>query len=217
MLSVMGADETQEVIPGWVKAVSVLAFGLFVVFNMIYRFGYGGVEVSGANVSFNRQYDNALFRIDDQLAFVVSGGGMASVVRYEPGMVPFRPLCGSYDLAGTVVHGRFKKGDWIYRDSYSGFGATAFNLATKEEVKLQMPAGAGDTINPADVPLYVKHGLTFDDDNKLTVEWVVDEHEPIAVINESCLTFNAAFMLIFAALFLTTVVAVPLRLWRRKR
>lgn len=211
----MSAEE-KELIPGWVKAVGVLTAALFVIINVIYRLGYEGVEVSGAPVSFERQYDNALFRIDDELAFVVSGGQMASVVRYESGIPPFRPLCGSYDLAGTVVHGTHKKGDWIYRDRYSGRGATALNLVTKEEVKLERPDGAGDTIDASKVPLYVKNGLTFDEDNELTVEWVVAEHEPIAVINESCLTFNAAFMLIFAALFLTTLVVVPLRLSRRK-
>jgi hypothetical protein len=194
-------------LPDWYYSVAGLVLALWLGFNLYYRFGAEGVEVSGASVSFDRQYDRQLLRVNDQLAFIISSG-YPSVVRYERGAFPFCPLCGIYEPAGTVVNGtRYRKGDWVYSDSVSGYGSDMVNLRTGEAI--DVPEGEvrdPREFDPATVEAYRARGLRFDPASALSPEQIAREFEAISTINESCVVFNAAFLLLLAVLLLSGIV-----------
>jgi hypothetical protein len=202
------ADSRRTILPGWYIAVGGLLVGLFVLFNVAYRLGAGGIEVSGASSSFDREFDHQLFKIDDRRAFLIFDDNI-SVVKYAGGLAPFRPVCGTYEPDGSVINlAHFKKGDWVYSKYPEFDGPDAYNLRTEEVVKVDVPDRKGsERVDPATVPFYAEHGFTFDDALLLKPELVAKEHEPLSTMNESCVTFNAAFYLLFA---LMIVVGIPL-------
>ena len=195
--------------PTWYWAAFGLVALLYVSFTVYYHTGAEGVEISGADLDFGRGHDFAMYKIDDQRAYLISGSGGLSVVKYEPGIFPFCYLCGTYQPAGSVVNGaRYLKGDWAYTD-YPGRFYEGFNLKTgaffdvKSEVK-----GSVKDLDPAAVPEYQKRGLTFEDGQRASAQQVVDRFEPLSTLNESCLVFNMAFLVVFNIMVVIGVALV---------
>ncbi|UQA58834.1 hypothetical protein [Polyangium aurulentum] len=208
-------DKKPPLLPAWYSAVGILLLGLFVVFNLAYRLGAGGIQIGGANTSFNREHDSELYKIDDTRAFLVHGG-FVSIVKYKSGLPPFRPLCGRCDLDGSIFNmASFQKGDWFYSRYPELDGPDAYNLKTGEIVKLDVPRTQKD-VDPASVPFYVEHGFTFDAALAVTPERIAREHEDLSLINESCVVFNAAFVLLFGTMVLIGVPMLIVGLRRRR-
>jgi hypothetical protein len=198
----------RKLLPDWYVAVGGLLLVLFVIFNLAYRLGAGGVRFYGGTASFNRQFDHQLFKIDDTRAFLVHGESVA-VVKYASAYAPFRLVCGSCTPDGSVLNlADYRKGDWVYSRYPEFEGPDVYNLRTQEVITLDVPRPKGTArVEPAKVPFYAEHGFTFDEALALTPEKVAKEFETLSTMNESCLTFNAAFYLLFALMLL---VGAPL-------
>lgn len=189
-------------------AVSGLVLALWLAFNVIYRLGGEGIQFSGATTSFERQFDRAMFRLTDDLALTVgSSPGDSAVVRYARGMFPFCPLCGLYEPDGSVVNlARYAKGDWIYTDHPGGPFADGIDLRTGETFDVpdaELPRERPLDWTPAALPAYAARGLTFEKDDELSAAKISARFAPLSTIHESCIVFNAAFVLIAIVLALT--------------
>ena len=185
---------------GWV-AVNLVLAALFVGLNLAYRAGADAVEFKGGVASFDREFDGALFGIDAKRAYRVSGSGDVSVVKIKPGTPPFRPVCGTTTLDGSLINlAMYQRGDWVYSGYPEFDGVDAYNLKTGETLSVSAPTPApGKMSDPLTIPEYRSRGLTFTDGNKLTPERIVRGHRQLASIEESCVVFNAAFFLLFGA------------------
>jgi hypothetical protein len=196
----------------------MLLLVLYVICTIVYRLGGDEITVKGATLNFGRKYDHALFKIDEQRAFSISGSGHISVVKYCSGVFPLKPLCGFHSLDGSVLNlADYKKGDWVYSGYPELGGRSAVNLRTGEVIETERTArrrGDYSRSDPTRVPGYARLGLTFDERLRLTPAEIVHGYRQLSVINESCLTYTVAFLLLFA---LWLMVGVPLALRRRPR
>ncbi|MDD5305985.1 MAG: hypothetical protein PHU25_01565 [Deltaproteobacteria bacterium] len=184
-------------VPRWFWTVTVAAASLWLIVTLYYWLGASGVSASGAKISFDRKHDISLFKVDDTQALSVDKYGVG-LVKYKRGMFPFCPLCGMNESSGTIMNGvRYRKGDWIYTDIAQPF-KEAVNLKTGETVDL--PDGSGTLAQPpAD---FVARGLDFAQGNAIDPESVSTSFVRLPTINESCVTFNAAFIIVFGVLLL---------------
>lgn len=189
-------------IPNWLGAVTWVTFGLFVLLNVYYRLGAGGVSVSGADVSFERRFDVELFDAKNDLAFLLTRSGAISLVKIARGAFPFCPLCGEWEPAGSVVNVvGYRKGPWIYSDVASPF-SEAWNVETGESVDLEASLGSLDAQLPVELEAV---GLDFGAEHRVTDVMVARDFPRLATINESCVVFNMAFFLIFVVLMAIAV------------
>lgn len=181
--------------------VNIVLAALFVGLNLAYRAGADAVEFKGGVASFDREFDGALFGIDAKRAYRVSGSGDVAVVKIKPGTPPFRPVCGTTTLDGSLINlAMYQRGDWVYSGYPEFDGVDAYNVRTGEALSVSAPTPApGSTTDPMNVPEYRSRGLTFTEANKLTLERIVRGHRQLASIEESCEVFNAAFFVLFAA------------------
>ena len=212
-------SERRERVPGWIKAVTTLLLGLWVLMNVAYRLGADGFSVHGSDLDLQRQFDSSLFEVDDSrsIAFVLSERGDVSLVRYQPGLIPFRPVCGMNEMAGNVIPGEaFKKGRFIYTMFPEMEGPDVYDLETGELHTLDPPEPKKGFIDPATVPFYAEHGLDFEDEHRIEPIWVADNYDNLSHINESCMAINGAFFLLFALMFVFTLIALVVSLFRRQ-
>jgi hypothetical protein len=181
--------------------VNIVLAALFVGLNLAYRAGADAVEFKGGVASFDREFDGALFGIDAKRAYRVSGSGDVAVVKIKPGTPPFRPVCGTTTLDGSLINlAMYQRGDWVYSGYPEFDGVDAYNVRTGEALSVSAPTPApGSTTDPMNVPEYRSRGLTFTEANKLTLERIVRGHRQLASIEESCEVINAAFFVLFAA------------------
>jgi hypothetical protein len=207
----------RPILPSWYTAVGGLLAILFVLFNLYYRIGASGISFGGASTSFEREHDHQLFKIDDRNAFLVHGEHI-SIVKYKGGLAPFQLTCGTYDLAGGVLGGAdYRSGDWVYSNYPEFDGADAYNLRSGEVIELDVPRPQTGRVDPKAVPFFVQHGLTFDPALALTPERVAKDHAELSTMNESCVTFNAAFYLLFGLMFIAGIPLLAVGLVRRGR
>lgn len=194
--------------------VSLLALWVGVTF--LYWRGASGVGFAGggsgggggAGISFDRPSDFALFKIDDRVALLVTRDGPEAVVKVARGAFPFCPLCGTYDLRGSVVNGaRFYQNGWIYTDSPGGPFAELYQVATGKTVDVARPPPGVDVRT---LPDYTTRGLTFEPSYQLTPTLIHELFRPLSAINESCVVFNAAFLLLACA-WLVVALAIVIR------
>jgi hypothetical protein len=176
---------------------------LWIGVTVVYRQGESGVRVGtgGAGLSFERQNDHALFAIDARAALLVSQDGSMSLVEYGRGPFPFCPLCGTHELRGSIVNlAHYYKDGWIYTDHPGGPFAELYHVASGQRVDVPRPAGAvpGQTDAGA-LPGYASRGLTIDADHRITPALIHERFPSLSLINESCVVFNSAFMLLAAA------------------
>jgi hypothetical protein len=189
-----------------------------VLLNLYYAFGASGFSFRGSSFSFGREHDKQMFAIDDQRAFVVTGHEYPSiaVVKYGPGYPLFR-LCGRCTTTGSVFpFPRFKKGNWLYTDMPWIKGPAAYNLQTKELVKLSVEAPQNSKIDPEDVPFYAEHGFTFDDAHKLDLDKLAEHYEPVSTVNEMCIILQMAGFLVMAILGIIALILLPFGLKKRR-
>ncbi len=179
-----------------------VTFGLFVLLNLYYRLGADGVSVSGADVSFERQRDVALFDAKNGYALLLTAPGVISLVKVERGAFPFCPLCGEWEPAGSVVNlVGYRKGAWLYSDQASPF-SEAWNIETGESVDLDASLGSLQGHLPIELEAA---GLDFDAEHRLTGAVVARDYPALSAIGESCVVFNMAFFLIFIVLMAIAV------------
>lgn len=201
-------------LPAWYPAAWILVILLWIVFSLVYALGGDGVEVSGADVSFDRKFDYILFKIDDTTAFEVSGDRV-SVMHYREGPFPFSLLCGRYERDGRALAGEpLRDGDWIYADSPGGTWTdwpAARNLTTGETLHLS----AAEAERLEDVPynergdnaLYHDRGWVVDQAHRVTPEQVAREFEAMSTLNESSLAIQMAFLMASGLLIMIGLVA----------
>lgn len=181
-------------LPGWYRAVLPALVALWATVTGYYWLGASGVSASGAAVSFERQHDARLLRIDDGRAFRVDRFGV-NVVKYTRGVFPLCPLCGLYESAGTVMNlAEYRRGDWVYGAHAQPF-QEAVNLKTGETI--DVPVGT-DLSQPP--PEFVSRGLSFEPAHALKPEDVLASFPPLSTINESCVVFNLAFLVLVVPL-----------------
>jgi hypothetical protein len=192
-------------LPSWLKAVFSLVLGLWIVLNIIYLAGAEGVRSvkTGARISFDRKFDFQLFGIDEKHAFAVHDNKYISIVKYKKAPLPFCFICGYFDSDGTVVNGidYFKDG-WFY-SNYAGLGPfpDAFQVSTKKTLKIEKESTPED-----DLPLlYQKNNLLRDSAYVFDIKKLKANYPPLSTLKESCMVFNAAFILIFVILLSISV------------
>jgi len=189
--------------PSWWVVVMALLVALWIAVTVIYRQGESAVRFGqgGSGLSFERQHDIALFEIDARAALLVSQGGTMSLVKYGRARFPFCPLCGEHELRGSIVNlAHYYKDGWIYTDHPGGPFAELYHVASGEQVDVPRPAGAAPgQVDASALPEYARRGLTVDGAHRITPALIHERFPALSPINESCVVFNAAFMLLFAA------------------
>jgi len=197
----------------WVVVMGLLAI-LWISVTVIYRQGESGVRfgTGGAGLSFDRQHDHALFEVDERAALLVSQGGTMSLVEYGRGMFPFCPLCGTHELRGSIVNlAHYYKDGWIYTDHPGGPFAELYHVASGKRVDVPRPAGAAPgQVDAGTLPEYKSRGLTIDADHRITAGFIQERFPLLSPIQESCVVFNAAFMLL-AALWIAVGLVIVIR------
>lgn len=188
----------------WYLPVLILLLLLWGGVSAAYYVGAEGVRFvrTGATVDFNRDNDFALFALGNGAAVLVSGSDYISTVRIERGLFPFCPLCGEYEPNGTLVNGsNYIDGEWIYRapielpkDASEASQGALYNVVSGELVRV--PPGA--TL-PQQAMLLTSRGLVIDPSKALTPAVLEARTTPVAAINESCIVFQAAFLLVVGA------------------
>ncbi len=92
------------------------------------------------------------------------------------------------------------------------------NIQTGETITVDPPEPElGKDVDMAAIPEFAEHGLDFAPEKRLTIQRLVEDYDQMRVINESCMTFNAAFIALYALLLIFLLIALPIRLVRRKR
>jgi len=206
-------------IPRWFKGLGALLLLLWVLFNVAYRLGLTTVVVYGAEAPFaDQKFDHTLYKIDELHGFLIGSSDDIAVVSYADGTFPFAPVCGSFEPKGRVLNlANYQKDDWVYSQYPQFGGPIATNLKTG-----QVLSGDAFTIpddgpaDPSQIPAYRENGLTFDPQYLLTPAKVAAGYPKLSTINDSCVTFNLAFFLLFIVMAL---IGIPLVLlaWRRAR
>ncbi len=213
----------KSIFPAWfVASVSLLVL-MFIGTTVYYHMGATSVRynrgVSG--VTFDRQFDYKLFRIDDDHAFEISSSGFVAVVKYSRGTFPFCPLCGTWERDGSVLPGpAYRKGDWLYARYTFPDSPIAWNMKTGEAV-ISAKKERKDEEFPEhrleDEPFYVEKGFEFSTELEFHGGHVVDGFKELSVINESCVIYNAAFIFLFLVAFLIAIGFVIRSAIRRRK
>ncbi len=208
-------------IPAWYPPLTLFVVVLWIIFSLVHAFGGSGVNVSGADVSFDRQHDVQLFRIDDQIAFQVDNDGDVSVSKYKVAPFPFNVLAGWNERDGRAMSGNvMRMGDWVYSDS-PGLGfdiPDAINLKTGEMLTVpddqaQQYKKTYDIRILSTLPFYTRHGFVVDESHRMTAEQVAGEFQAISTLNESAMIVQAAFL--FSVGLLTCVAFIGMLIPRR--
>lgn len=169
------------------KALLLVLVGLFVAANVAYRFGAVDLRVrSGASVSFGRETDVALLGIREGVAILVDASSANEPD--ELAVVDVAKVAPPFSLVcGSVV-----------RDGFARDPSALAPLFGDKLVVTPHPT-------PGERP-------------RVTVRMRLDEatkaYAPLSVCQESCMIFNAAFFLLFAAML---VVGAALGLRARAR
>ncbi|MCB9766428.1 MAG: hypothetical protein H6739_42030 [Alphaproteobacteria bacterium] len=195
-------------------ALTALCAGL----NVGLRLNAESARVGGARLPLFGQDDIALHRIDDHRAFLITPSGAISVVRVKFGPPPLRPVCGQHVVSGGLLNlAQFQSGDWVYSGYPELPGVDAYNLRTDESVALDVPAPPpGRSVDPAKVPFYREHGLTFAASARLDPQRVAAQHPAIPAIQEGCVTVNAAFAILYGFMALWGLW-LAVGLWRARK
>lgn len=179
-------------------------FALWVGLTCYYHLGGDGMELGGASISFNRGADFALYKINDKLALIAPRSGGLDVVTYDRGIPPFNLLCGTYDSTGTAMQYPRMSGDWLFgipmEERQVGGewrkvpvdGIAGVNLSTGELIRSK--AVASFDVWPAEL---TARGLTDKTGTGPSLKVLSKRLKPLSVQQESCMVFNAAFLLIF--------------------
>lgn len=197
------------------KIVIVLYIGVSVVYYVV---GADTARVRRTPISFDRQYDNTLYKIDDQRAFLVNANAdpnldWFAVVNYRRDDSPLGWVCGSCVLDGSVINGvDYQKGDFVYTDQPDISKIDIANLVTGETFPVEVAAPpAGQIVDPAQIPRYRELGLTFEPQYRLTTATLQTSRQQLPAQAESCVVFQLAFWFVFGILAL---LGIP-RLIRR--
>ncbi len=203
-------------VPYWYRRIALGVLSFVVALELIYFFGASGFRYRGASFSFGREHEYQLYEIDDRRAFSVRQGRVEIVeYRHDPA---FLGLCGLCARGKSIFYrAEFRRGNWVW-SRYPDFeGADVYNLKTKRLLELDVPKPERGIVAAEDVPFYVEHDFTFDDDDKLTPEKVAAEFKPISTAREMCVILNAAFTLVLVPLGVLGAILLARGLTRRKR
>jgi hypothetical protein len=187
--------------PSWFPASFGLLLAMWIGVSIFYHAGADGVRFGRTSaVDFDREHDFALYKIDDEHAFLLMPDmGHVALVNYGKGVAPFCWLCGSYEPQGNVIDSfAFIRGDWAYGESnYESSRPHAINLKTGETITLKLRSADS---NPTDSEQFRKLGLVASDEYRVSLNpaLALAEREPLSTLNESCMIFNMAFLFLIA-------------------
>lgn len=171
-------------LPSWYTAIGYLLLIFFVVITLAYKIGASDIRfirTGYSKLSFDRSNDYQLYKINDSAAFSVRGNDF-SIIQYTKAAIPFCYLCGEFTTDGSVLNGvEFQNGDLFYRKYIEFEGNDIFNIKTGEAFE-----ATNDVSN-----------LPMDESYKLTAEKISANYKKLSVMNESCLIFNMAFIILF--------------------
>jgi hypothetical protein len=203
-------------LPYWYRRIALGVLSFIVVLELIYFFGASGFQYRGASFSFGREHEYQLYEIDDHRAFSVRQGRV-EIVEYRHDAA-FLGLCGLCARGKSIFYrAEFRRGDWVW-SRYPDFeGADVYNLRTKKLVELDVPKPTRGVVAAEDVPYYVDHDFTFDDDDALTPEKVAAEFKPISTAREMCVILNAAFTLVLVPMGILGAVLLAGGIRARRR
>jgi len=186
-------------------AVFVLVLILWGAITLFYHLGASGVDFGGTTASFDREHDRKVLRIREGVGIAIHTDDpqrarfdLMSVTRAS---FPFCPLCGTYTTDGAVVlDAAFHQGDWFYRAPYDGplapgarrenLRGLAYNRATGQRVEAADGASASEQRKQLDA----LH-LDAADPHRITPQSLAGM-PALAMVQESCLVFNAAFLFV---------------------
>ncbi len=201
--------------PSWWVAVLVPLLVLWVSVTVYYKRGASGIAFGGSEISFERRFDFALFRIDDRAALLVNRGGSMATVAYGRGVFPFCLLCGTYRPEGSIVNlTRYYKDGWLYTDHLGGPFAELYHVPTGEQVQVARPPGVAPGAtgaqgpDPTRLPEYASRGLTFDPAHAITPALIQEQFPELRAINESCVVFTAAFVILVGLWLIVGLILV---------
>jgi len=192
---------------------------LWIGVAFLYHRGAAGVGFGpgGGALSFDREHAFTLFEVDRHrhTALLVSHDGSMAVVAYGRGMFPFCPLCGTYEPRGSIVNlARYYKDGWIYTDHLGGPFAELYHVPTGEKVDVERPAGGGEP-DAGSLPPYAERGLTLDPAHAITPALIEARFTALPTIDESCVVFNAAFLLLAGTWLVVGLLLLIRRRWIR--
>lgn len=206
----------------WFVPVLGMVLVLWVSVNFLYATGAGGVRFArGASAtSFDRQHDVEVLSLREDAGLKLAPAGPLgpatswTLVRLEPASPPLCWLCGDRELAGTLMNeAAFRDGDWYYRAvpaEASVHGSSVFleaervvavNAATGEELKVAAGAGQAEKSR-----LLASRGLAPDDAHRIAPA-DLERLRPASILQESCWTFNTAFLIALGGWGLVGLVA----------
>jgi hypothetical protein len=198
--------------PAWWAVVMALLATLWIAVTVLYRQGESGVRfgTGGPGISFERENDYALFAIDERAALLVTKDASMSLVEYGRGAFPFCPLCGTHELRGSIVNlAHYYKDGWIYTDHPGGPFAELYHVSSGQRIDVPRPPGAAPGQTDArTLPGYASRGLTIDAAHRITPALIHERFAPLSPIDESCVVFNSAFMLLAAVWIAVGLVLV---------
>ncbi len=195
-------------IPPLLRNLFGLTVGLWLAFNVYYALGGSGVRSRGGSVKVDRSKDVQLFQVDDKYALRTTDGESFDLVTFKRGTFPVCPVCGTWERDKFVVHNvGFRQGDWFIATYVMPDGAEAFNVRTGEAI--EMPNVPGRVLDMEGKPTPAARSKSAAAPFAAPSKPIgVDGLEPLRSIKESCIIFNASFILIAFGLAIAIGVAL---------
>ncbi len=195
---------------------------MYLVISVVYRITDNASVGRSKVFDINREYDFQLYKINENTAFVVSRTNTVSVASYKQTIFPFCFLCGNFEINGTIVNViEFIKDDWVYTKNrqpfYEGYNLKSgktFDIPEEIESTENLDPERDVTLELKEIKEYKTRNLTFSEEEKLDVEFVFKNFEKLSTLNESCLIFNAAFLIV---IFLYLVFGLVYFLFFRRK
>lgn len=191
------------------KILSILV-AMYISISLFYFLGFENINVQKkSNLKINREFDFALFKINEETAFSISKSKYISIVKYKRGLVPFCYLCGEFEPDGTIVNGiGYKNNDWYYTDLPNPF-SEAYNIQTNESIDISEKDFQDENLEGNE--LFKQKQLSINENQKIDDTYIIKNFPPLSTLNESCIIFNAAFLILIGSWIIVGIFIVIFR------
>ncbi|MCZ8155717.1 MAG: hypothetical protein O9264_06340 [Leptospira sp.] len=178
-------------------SILILLLGMYLGVTIIYKFVENTNRSRTKVFALNREFDHQLYKINERAAFLVLKSNTISIVKYKETIFPFCFLCGNFEVDGTIVNVvEFAKDNWYYTKYTSPF-YEAYNIKTDEffDVAEQDEVSTQFLENLSE---FKSKQLGFATQDELSLNFVKSNFEKLPTLNESCLIFNVAFLIVIS-------------------
>ncbi len=191
----------------WYWTILSILLLMYVSVTISYKLSKDSFQIKKVPLKLNREYDNELFKINENAAFILTRSQTISIVKYKKTIFPFCFLCGEFEQDGTIVNVvEFQKDNWFYTQ-YPGPFAEGYNLQTQET--FDVPEQEDFSVDLLmQIPDYQNRNFQFSPSEKITPEWITERFQKISNFNESCLIFNSAFLILIIVWLIVGVFVI---------